>query len=132
MSPGKEGVKAASLPPSPTLSFGFRAACKGAVGGDRQADIVESLVFISILLPDNKKDRERGRGREQGLCWGSCVAWGHYKLAYQQEHQKKVSAFQEDCNLTRFTSPEKVQYVCRVLSYSFTSYFRFHHQQVGL
>lgn len=33
-------------------------SCEGAVGGDRQADMVESLDFISIWLPDNKKDHD--------------------------------------------------------------------------
>lgn len=39
-----------------------RSACKEAVGGDRQADMLESLDFISILLADNKIDYSEGGG----------------------------------------------------------------------
>lgn len=37
-----------------------RAACKEAAGGDRRADMLESLDFISILLADNKIDCSEG------------------------------------------------------------------------
>lgn len=39
-----------------------RSACKETVGGDRQADMLESLDFISILLADNKIDYSEGGG----------------------------------------------------------------------
>ncbi len=37
-----------------------RAACKDAVGGDRRADMLESLDFISILLADSKTTSKEG------------------------------------------------------------------------
>jgi len=39
-----------------------RSACKEAVGGDRRADMLESLDFISNLLADNKIDYSEGGG----------------------------------------------------------------------
>lgn len=37
-----------------------RAACKEAVGGDRRADMLESLALISILLADSKTTAKEG------------------------------------------------------------------------